>query len=64
LITVIHYLKFIIKLILYLALLPFYLLWILSRILSYKSQLKKGLLEAGVPREAAKELARAGLFFG
>ena len=56
--TAVHYIKSIIKLLLFIVLLPFLLLWGCARYRVFRLSLIKALREAGVPKSAARELAR------
>ncbi|MEG6611343.1 hypothetical protein V6C42_00515 [Pseudoclostridium thermosuccinogenes] len=57
-VTVIYIIKFTVKLLMLIIMSPFILIWFLVRYLSYKAALTQSLIEAGVPADSAKELAR------
>ena len=56
--TVVHFIKFIIKLLLFIVLLPFFLLWIYLRYRIFRFALITAMKEANMPKDYAKELAR------
>jgi hypothetical protein len=56
--TAIHFIKFIVKILLFIVLLPFFLLWACIRYAIFKSALTKELKNAGMPKSRAKALAR------
>ena len=56
--TVIRYVKFVIKLLLFIILLPFFLLWAYVRYRIFKFALIKAMKKANMPKNYAKKLAR------
>ena len=55
--TVIHFIKFIIKLLLFIVLLPFFLVWVYVRCRIFRFSLIKAMKKANMPKDYAKELA-------
>jgi len=55
--TVIHFVKFIIKLLLVIVLLPFFLLWVYVRYRIFRFSLIKAMKKTSMPKDYAKELA-------
>ena len=56
--TVTHFVKFTIKILLLIILLPFFLLWACVRYHIFKFTLIKAMREANMPKDYANELAR------
>jgi len=57
-ITAIHIIKFIIKLLLLIIFFPFFLVWAGSRYLTFKYVLVSNMIKSGMQKEYAKKLAR------
>ena len=55
--TVIHFIKFIIKLLLVIVLVPFFLLWAYVRCRIFRFSLIKAMKKTSMPKDYAKELA-------
>ena len=56
--TVVHFIRFIVKILLFVVLFPFFLLWTFIRCAVFKAALVKELRKAGIPKSHAKALAR------
>jgi len=55
--TVIHIVKFVVKLLLFIVFLPILLPFILVRLLCYRAVLVRNMVKSGMPEEYAKMLA-------
>lgn len=53
-----HFIKFIIKLLLFIIFLPLILLWLLIRYLIYRAALIHNMVKSGMPKKAAKDFAK------
>jgi hypothetical protein len=56
--TIILIIKLLIKLLLFIAILPVLVLFVVFRLRLYRMILVKNMMEAGMPKEYAKQLAR------
>lgn len=56
--TVFYIIKFIFKILLFIILLPFIIIWLLIVYAKYKYFLIKNLVESGMPADMAKEIAK------
>ena len=56
--AVLHIIKFVIKLLLFIVLLPFLISWFLFRIWHYKIVFVKNMMQSGMPKEYAKKLGK------
>lgn len=58
LITALRYIKFVIKLLLFLILLPLTIICFIIKFSIYKFELKRNLMESGMPKDAAEEFTQ------
>jgi hypothetical protein len=58
-VTAIHIIKLIIKLLLLIIFLPFFLIWVIGKYLIFKNVLIRNSVASGLPKESAKALAKS-----
>lgn len=58
LITVLHYIKFVIKLLLFIILLPLAILWYMIKFYIYKFEFKRNLMKSGMPNDVTKRFSK------
>lgn len=58
-VTVINIIKLIVKLLLLIIFLPFFLMWVISKCCIYKNVFVRNLVASGIPKESAKALAKS-----
>lgn len=58
-VTVIHIIKLIIKLLLLIIFLPFFLIWVIGKYLIFKNVLIRNSVTSGLPKESVKALAKS-----
>lgn len=58
-VTAIHIIKLIIKLLLLIIFLPFFLIWVIGKYLIFKNVFIRNSVASGLPKESAKALAKS-----